>query len=258
MWTALRICSHCVVVAHDLSNFVRWFIANSKQLNITKMATSCVGPTVGKKPSQTRYSQRKNKPSVLARTTNPSFSLTSDVPAGSPVSSLPSIDMPNNAGIPNNCHFSYPFGPGPDPWWIEYPFLPWRPDLRFSSINNYCGNYNASPGTNSPMFSSCNSASVNYNNPTVLASSSSSPLFWVFKLNKRIATCYGCRNKFTRSADGDLPIPPLDLILKCNEFRQYYDKAGSLKKKDDSNAYYHPDINCIKIKHPDFSAVIFI
>ena len=131
-----------------------------------------------------------------------------------------------------------------------YPYPLWGTDFP-SVTNNFCGNYNS--GANSPMFSACGSpsVSVNYNSPYLLQSSPPHPLLWIFKLNKRITTCYGCRNKFTRSADGGLPIPPLDLILKCNEVRQYYNKAGVLQEKDNSNTYYHPDINCIKSNHPD-------
>ena len=72
-------------------------------------------------------------------------------------------------------------------------------------------------------------------------------------LNNRITTCFGCRNKFTRSADGGVPVAPLDLILKCNESRQYYGKDGNIHEKENSNTYYHPNINCIRNKHPDFT-----
>lgn len=54
----------------------------------------------------------------------------------------------------------------------------------------------------------------------------------VFKLNEQITSCYGCRSEFTRAADDGLPIPAINLILKCNEGRQYYDKAGTLQVKE--------------------------
>ena len=74
----------------------------------------------------------------------------------------------------------------------------------------------------------------------------------MWKWNKRITTCLGCRSKFTCAADGTLPIPPLDLILKCTESWPYYSKDGSLQEKDNSNTYYHPNVSCIKKKHPEF------
>jgi len=91
MWTALKICSHCVAVAYSLNvsnNFIGWFIAYSKQPNLTKMTTSHIGPNVGKKPSQNRYSQRKAKPPVLTCTVNPSLS------------SRPGIDSANSIQSP--------------------------------------------------------------------------------------------------------------------------------------------------------------
>jgi len=76
----------------------------------------------------------------------------------------------------------------------------------------------------------------------------------VCKLNNRITTCYGCRGKFTRAADGSIPVPPLDLILKCNENRQYYDKDGNMQEKGNSNTYYYPNVPGIKKKHPKFKS----
>ena len=87
---------------------------------------------------------------------------------------------------------------------------------------------------------------------TLMSQKASTYIFWVYKLNKRITTCFGCRGKFTRSADGGIPVPPLDIVLQCNESRSYYDKDGNIHEKDNSNTYYHPNITCIKQKHPDF------
>lgn len=80
-------------------------------------------------------------------------------------------------------------------------------------------------------------------------------VFWVCKLNNRITTCYGCRAKFTRAADGGVPVPPLDLILKCTENREYYDKDGNKQEKENANTYYHPSISCVKLKHPHFQPI---
>ena len=55
-----------------------------------------------------------------------------------------------------------------------------------------------------------------------------------------------------RGVDGSLPIPPLDLILRCTESREYYDKDGNKRQKDNSNTYYHTNVSCIQSKHKDF------
>ncbi len=55
-------------------------------------------------------------------------------------------------------------------------------------------------------------------------------LFWVCKLNNRITTCFGC--KFMRAADGSIPVPPFDLILKCTDSREYCDKDGNKRRRE--------------------------
>ena len=99
----------------------------------------------------------------------------------------------------------------------------------------------------------------NYSSASLFTSSSgnlpptqSRLIFWACKINKRITTCYGCRGKFMRGVDGSLPIPPLDLILRCTESREYYDKDGNKRQKDNSNTYYHTNVSCIQSKHKDF------
>ena len=77
MWTSLKICSHCVAVAHCLDctkDIIAWFTSHSKKLNLTKLSTNNVTKSVGKKPSQNRYSQRKaTKPPILSCTLHSSF-----------------------------------------------------------------------------------------------------------------------------------------------------------------------------------------
>ena len=50
-----------------------------------------------------------------------------------------------------------------------------------------------------------------------------------------------------------MPVPPLDLILKCNESRQYYGKDGNICEKENACTYYHPNMSCISNKHPEFN-----
>ena len=93
MWTAQKICSHCVAVAYSLNvsnNFIGWFIAYSIQPNLTKMTTSHIRLNVGKKPSQSCYSQRKAKHPVLTCTVNLSLS------------SKPGIDSANSIQSPSD------------------------------------------------------------------------------------------------------------------------------------------------------------
>ena len=143
--------------------------------------------------------------------------------------------------------FNTPFSniyqqPGFYPNWSSYPYSPFNIDMPHPMLTqNFCG---VSLGYNSPTLT------LNYSNSS--NSQSHRYLFWVCKRNKRITTCFGCRSKFTCAADGSLPVPPLDLILKCTESRAYYTKDGGLQEKENSNTYYHPNVSCIKKKHPEF------
>lgn len=82
--------------------------------------------------------------------------------------------------------------------------------------------WNFNPPSSLPSYNGTNSHSASFQSPSPHCGTSSAHyLFWVYKLNNRITTCFGCRGKFTRAADGGIPVPPLDLILKCNESWQY-------------------------------------
>ena len=301
MWTSLKLCSHCVAVAHTvgcLNGFVEWYVANAKKLNITKLTTKCVPRSVGKKSSHSRYSQRKGKAPITVRVpptfTDQSASSAQEHIAGPSLSKslLPPHHMP---GSDESFSFTeretsvgtHAFGyADPYPYWNPYlpmhrtlPFLssssfsssvppPLPPPSSFLGHGATCPPYpptSLGHGAGSPCtpthFPISRGTSASPYVPTYHAlghgvvSTSDSPahyLFWVCKLNNRITTCYGCRGKFTRAADGRVPVPPLDLILKCNENRQYYDKDGNLQEKEKSNTYYHPNISCIKKKHPEF------
>ena len=70
MWKSLKLCSHCVAVAHSMgcvSGFIEWYAANAKKANITKLTTQNVPRSVGKKSSHARYSRSKGKTPVTAR-----------------------------------------------------------------------------------------------------------------------------------------------------------------------------------------------
>ena len=55
-----------------------------------------------------------------------------------------------------------------------------------------------------------------------------------------------------RAADNGIPMPSLDLIQKCTENRQYYDKERNKREKENCNTYYHPSLSCVKMKHSYF------
>lgn len=265
MWTSLKICSHCVAVAHSLdrtNDFIAWFTSHSKKLNLTKISTRNVTQDVGKKP-QNCYSQRKPKPPILSHTLYSSFSSPQANTINAPVFDEPFAlsGMSTITGSVFNepfasssgMSFGYQQQPTYPNWWSSYPCPPWSAEIPKSVLTqNFCGVSLSNSCGNS--FGNCNSVSYNASFNTS-SSKNDRYTFWVCKLNKRITTCFGCRGKFTRAADGSLPVAPLDLILQCNESRPYYDRDGCLKEKENANTYYHPNVSCITIKHKDFKVV---
>lgn len=262
MWTSLKICSHCVAVLHCLDrtkDFIAWFTLHSTKVNLTKLSTSNVAQNVGKKPSQNRYSQRKVKPPILSRTLHSAFT--------SPTINMPFFDIPcassSSMSSPPTTTINAPFlasssgtslgyqqQPTYPNWWSSYPYLPWGAEMptsvlshNFALTNSFGNSFHNSTNFDSSFNVACDNTSMPKNGRHT---------FWVYKLNKRITTCFGCRGKFTRAVDGSLPVAPLDMILKCIESRPYYDRDGTLKEKENANTYYHPNLCCIKSKHKDF------
>lgn len=233
-----------VAVVHCLDHtkdFIEWFTSHSKKLNLTKLSTSNVTHNVGKKPSQNRYSQRKAKPPILSRTLHSSF--TSPQATISP----PFFDPP--CASSSGMSFGYQQQSTFPNWWTSCPYPPWGAETPTSLTQNFSltNSFANSFGNSTNYDASFNTAYFNTSSPK-----NDRYTFWVCKLNKRITTCFGCRGKFTRAADGSLPVAPLDMILRCNESRPYYDRDGMLKEKENANTYYHPNISCIKMKHKDF------
>ena len=239
MWSTLKICAHCVAVAHIFSvdgQFASWISTNAKSTNLTKVTTKQVSQSVGKKPSN-RHSTRKKMPAIKNRVSFASPTATISVNS----STSPSSDAPSTSSynFPTTYAYNMPWNNGSTP--TGFPsdascsFVAPPPCHNFYSRYPYGYPVSCAPVT------------------TYSAPPSVPLIFWICKLNNRITTCYGCRNKFVRAADGSIPVPPLDLILKCRETREYYDKDGNKRESSNSNTYYHPNIACIRIKHPEFN-----
>ena len=238
MWTSHKISSHCVAVAHCLDctqDFIGWFTSHSKKLNLTKLCTSKVMQNIGKKPLQNCYSQRKAKPPILSWTLHSSFTSPSTTTINAPFYDGPCA---LSTGVP----FGYLQEPTYPNWWSSYSYQPWGVEMptnsmltqNFSLSNSFCNSF----GNPANYDASFNTASFN-----TLSPKNDWYTFWVCKLNKCITTCFGCRGKFTRAADGSLPVAPLNMILRCNESRPYYDRDEKLKEKENANTYYHPNNN---------------
>ena len=90
------------------------------------------------------------------------------------------------------------------------------------------------------------SSGMEFGNTATGHSTQPQSIFWVCKLKKGITTYFGCRGKSTRAAGNDIPVPPMDLILRCSETQSYYGKDGILYEKEKSNTSYHPNSSYIR------------
>ena len=267
IWASIKICSYCVAIAHSIgctSKYAMWFSENThKPINLTKLTTQKVTRDVGKKPSN-RHSQLKGpKQAITARTQAISSSSTTSTASAVSVthtsqsysnqnpiqlSSLSPCGQSTSGYFPTQNQFGFSHTSTP----TQLGFLPthMQTPVTFPPALASLGlplNSTACTPTTSLVYPSQLSftTGVPFTQPSRL-------VFRVCKLNNRITTCYGCRAKFMRGADGSVPVPPFDLILKCSEMREYYGKDGNKRQKENCNTYYHPNITCIRAKHPDF------
>ena len=228
-------------------------IGNVIEPNITKLTTNSVSHNVGKKPN-TRYSKRKKKLPVITRVkptySSPTCPSDSVTPTSSTCSSVENTST-SYVPTPNPDPSPYPLY-YPTPYSMQFPFTPGM--YGWQGFNSFeCDKVPQMPLSSSQYaFSNPSSSATAMPFTTPLSSATPKCIFWVCKLNNRITTCFGCRGKFTRAANKGIPVPPLDLILRCNESRPYYGKDGIMHEKENSNTYYHPNTSCIKQKHPEF------
>ena len=62
-----------------------------------------------------------------------------------------------------------------------------------------------------------------------------------------ISICFGCRIRYPKS-----PLPPRDLCIKHQEWREFLPKGAQTPKRQFSNVYYHCLPQCIRLRNPDF------
>ena len=128
---------------------------------MTKITTSGVGPNVGKKPSQNRYSQRKSKVPILTCVPHASFASSEQLCA----SEAPFCENTSAFQVPRSLTstFDGPFSNTYQqsafyPNWCNYPYPPFNAEMPHPMLTqNFSG---VSLGYNSP------SLTLNYNTPS--------------------------------------------------------------------------------------------
>ena len=247
-WKPLSICAYSVAVASlcgKLSEFVTWFKKIKRAPSLTKYAQVTAPKGKGRKGSQ---GSRKRKTSVAIENTlaNPSMVSVSpianelptpEVPVkqthnplsfqAAPVTQISNIHSPlvaqTNIQVPQHAlhpHYQSPWGfYGPPP--LPPPTLPLPPPPPYMPY------VAASP-------------------PGTLSLHPSSP-FTLCKVSGNISVCAGCRNKYPKN-----PIPPDDLCIKHQEWREYTPTGSQTPQSRYGNAYYHFNPTCVWMRFPEF------
>lgn len=149
---------------------------------------------------------------------------------------------------------------------------------RFTTTSHTLEQPEAQHGTNVPsspslppvFVSQCGQASVtsglNFVSNQIYHHPSSLPIqsvprvivtlpFEIKFLTPAIKICAGCRNGYARAADGKSCLPaPKDLCLVHKEQHLYYNVVNCKQQLSSlTNVHYHADINCVKVRCPDFN-----
>ena len=88
----------------------------------------------------------------------------------------------------------------------------------------------------------------------VPSSSGISEPFILKRLNGRIKVCAGCKGPHLKSTYNGLLFPPFDICLGHKETLSYTNPKNRQECSKLGNAYYHINLECIKKKHPSFTA----
>ena len=71
--------------------------------------------------------------------------------------------------------------------------------------------------------------------------------FYIKFIAGNISVGYGCRNRYSKS-----PMPPDDICLQTEEWRQFTPAGSLVPQTRWSNTYYHVSVNCVRHKWPMF------
>jgi len=94
---------------------------------------------------------------------------------------------------------------------------------------------------------------IEFMSPSVASSPviASMQTFYVKFIVGNISICFGCRNKYRKPA-----IPPDDICLQTEEWRQFTPVGSQVPQCCWSNTYYHLQANCVRSKWPMFNPQI--
>ena len=275
-FTQRYICSHCVAAAENngsLETFVKYYgvfaktpkgqkaiTPNFTRLSMTSLTRQTAGRKGGKAPpkktiSRKRtipYEQRQQRPSLVMSQTHTTPTSLMSASTSSP---LAEVAGPSHSwdwswhGIQQYSPFQTMHHP---PYMPSYPspYLPSSGIPPFTDFSEYCPPYPHNE-TGEPSSTSSN---TNLNSPSTSGSNLVSEPFLIKMLNRRIKVCAGCKGQHFKNADDGLLSPPHDICLGHRESLSFINPRTGTECSKLGNAYYHFNLDCIRRKHPSFTA----
>ena len=128
------------------------------------------------------------------------------------------------------------------------PYLPSSGIPPFTDFSEYCPPY-ACNETGEPSSSNTNLNSTSTSGDNII-----SEPFLIKMLNRRIKVCAGCKGQHFKNADNGLLSPPHDICLGHKESLSFINPRTGKECSKLGNAYYHINLDCIRKKHPSFTA----
>ena len=268
------ICSHCVAAAENngsLEAFIKNYgvyaktpkgqkaiTPNFTRLSMASLARKTAGRKGGKAPpkkaiSRRRtipYEQRQQRPSLIMSQTHVT---PKSLMSHSTTSPLTEVAGPSHSWdwsrheIQQYSPFQTMYYP---PYMPSYPspYLPSSGIPPFTDFSEYCPPY-ACNETGEPSSSNTNLNSTSTSGDNII-----SEPFLIKMLNRRIKVCAGCKGQHFKNADNGLLSPPHDICLGHKESLSFINPRTGKECSKLGNAYYHINLDCIRKKHPSFTA----
>ena len=257
------ICSHCVAAADDnnsLEAFVKSYgtyaktpkgrktiTPNFTRSSMTNLAQQTAGRKGGKAPAKKSIVRRKTIP-YEQRQKQPSL-VTSQVPQYSAPSPQASCSFsPQTAA--SNWDWSLPMNQ--PPYISPYPTQYIPPPAGMSPFTDFTNYY--CPPYPYADFRESSTNNTELNSLSTSASDAISEPFLIKMLNRRIKVCAGCKGQHHKNSDKGLLSPPHDICLGHKESLSYINPHSGTECFKMGNAYYHINLECIRRKHPNFTA----
>jgi len=156
----------------------------------------------------------------------------------------PALLASHSSSSPCNWDWSPKMSQPPTSLFTPPPPPPPAGNLPFTDFTNYCS-------TQPYPRSSTRNTDLNSTNIT------SDPLF-IKILNGRIKVCTGCKGQHHKNSNKGMLSPPHGIHLGHKESLSFANPNSGAECSKMGNAYYHINLECIRRKHPNFTATLVV